>query len=259
MMDTGKWAEIDLDTAGFAYPGAALKKAWTSLHAGDLEPWPDDEDIIEGWRAFHAGDFAAAVDAAEAAGDAAHTLANKAAGIYADYLEEDDAVKQAIYQAGIERSERAIAAFPTDPNAHYFHAYNLGRYSQCISVAKALSQGLGGKIKASLERTLELAPKHGEAQTAMGLYHAEIIAKVGKLVGSMTYGASADKAIEYFEEALRLSDAPITWIEYGNGLYLLYGDKKLDESNGAYARAADKKPIDAMQALDVRFASESLP
>jgi tetratricopeptide (TPR) repeat protein len=257
-MDTRKWAEIDLDTAGFAYPGAALKNAWSALHAGDLEPWPEDEDIVEGWRAFHAGDFAAAVDAAEAAGEAAHALASKAAGIYADYLEEDDAVKQAIYKAGIDRSERAIASFPDDPNAHYFHAYNLGRYSQCISVAKALSQGLGGKIRTSLERTLELAPKHAEAHTAMGLYHAEIIAKVGKLVGSMTYGASADKAIEHFETALGLSDAPIAWIEYGNGLYLLYGDKKVDESNDAYAKAAAKKPIDAMQALDVRYAADSM-
>lgn len=258
-MDTRKWAEIDLDTTGFDYPGAALKKAWKKLHAGDREPWPEDDALADGWRAFHAGDFAAAVQAAESIGDAAHALASKASGIYADYLEESDAVKKAIYEAGIDRSEKAIDAFPDDPNAHYFHAYHLGRYSQCISVAKALSQGMGGKIKTALDRTLELAPDHAEAHTAMGLYHAEIIAKVGKLVGSMTYGASADKAIEHFEEAIRLADVPIAWIEYGNGLYLLYGDKKVDESNEAYAKAAKKKPIDAMQALDVRFAKESLP
>ncbi|NKI34375.1 hypothetical protein HFP89_04270 [Wenzhouxiangella sp. XN79A] len=257
-MDTRKWAEIDLDTTGFAYPGAALKKAWTALHAGDLEPWPEDKALADGWRAFHAGDFAAAVDAGEAAGNAGHALASKASGIYADYLEEDEAIKQAIYQAGIERAEHAIAAFPDEPNAHYFHAYHLGRYSQCISVARALSQGLGGRIQKSLDRALELAPEHAEAHTAKGLYHAEIIAKVGKLVGSMTYGASAERAIEHFEEAIRLADSPIAWIEYGNGLYLLYGDKKLDESNEAYARAAEKTPIDAMQALDVRFANDSM-
>ncbi|MBY6205556.1 hypothetical protein [Halomonas denitrificans] len=257
-MDTGNWAEIDLDTADFAYEDAALKKAWSRLHAGDRQPWPDDPDLQDGWRAFHAGDFAGAVDAALAVGGDGHVLANKASGIYADYLEEDDDVRQAIYQAGIVRAEAAIKAEPEQPNAHYFHAYHLGRYSQCISVAKALSQGLGGKIRTSLDRALDLAPDHAEAHTAMGLYHAEIIAKVGKLVGSMTYGASADKAIEHFEESIRLTDAPIAWIEYGNGLYLLYGDKKVDESNDAYAKAAAMKPIDAMQALDVRFASDSL-
>jgi tetratricopeptide (TPR) repeat protein len=258
-MDTGQWAEIDLDTSAFAYPGKALENAWDGLHAGDREPWPEEPSLVDGWRAFHAGDFAAAVDAATAVGDAAHALANKASGIYADYLEEDDATKQAIYRAGIERAERAIKKDPSNPNAHYFHAYHLGRYSQCISIAKALSQGLGGKIRTSLDRALELAPEHAEAHTAMGLYHAEIIAKVGKLVGSMTYGASADKAKEHFDEAIRLSNAPIAWIEYGNGLYLLYGEKKVDDSNEAYAKAAAMTPIDAMQALDVRFAKDSLP
>ncbi len=257
-MDTGKWAEIDLDTTDFAYTGGALKKAWKELHAGDLEPWPGESKLQDGWRAFHAGDFGAAVDAGLAAGGEGHVLANKASGIYADYLEEDEDAKQAIYQAGIVRADAAIQAEPDNPNAHYFRAYHLGRYSQCISIAKALSQGLGGKIRNSLDRALELAPDHAEAHTAMGLYHAEIIAKVGKLMGSMTYGASADKAIEHFEEAIRLTDAPIAWIEYGNGLYLLFGDKRVDESNDAYAKAAKMKPIDAMQALDVRFATDSL-
>ncbi len=257
-MKTGSWAEIDLDTADFAYEGTALKKAWNRLHAGDRQPWPEETALQDGWRAFHAGDFAGAVDAALAQGGDGHVLANKASGIYADYLEEDDDTKQAIYQAGIVRAEAAIRAEPEQPNAHYFHAYHLGRYSQCISVAKALSQGLGGKIRASLEHALDLAPDHAEAHTAMGLYHAEIIAKVGKLMGSMTYGASADKAIEHFEESIRLTGAPIAWIEYGNGLYLLYGDKKVDESNDAYANAAAMKPIDAMQALDVRYATDSM-
>jgi tetratricopeptide (TPR) repeat protein len=258
-MDTGQWVEIDLDTSAFAYPGKDLAKAWDRLHDGDREPLPGDTAILDGWRAYHAGDFAAAVDAATDAGHSAHVLANKASGIYADYLEDDDAVKLAIYQAGIERAERAIGEDPDNPNAHYFHAYHLGRYSQGISIAKALSQGLGGKIRTSLDRALELAPEHAEAHTAMGLYHAEIISKVGKLVGSMTYGASADKAIEHFEESIRLSNAPIAWIEYGNGLYLLYGDKKVDESNDTYAKAAEMEPIDAMQALDIRFAKDSLP
>jgi tetratricopeptide (TPR) repeat protein len=185
-------------------------------------------------------------------------VVNKASGIYADYLEEDDDARQAIYTAGVERAEAAIERDGENPNAHYFHAFHLGRYSQSISVARALSQGLGGKIRKSLDRAVELQPEHAEAHTALGLYHAEVIDKVGKLVGSMTYGASADKALEHFREAIRLSDAPIAWIEYGNGLYLLYGDKKLDESNEAFAKAAGMQPVDAMQALDIEYARNSL-
>ena len=257
-MDTSNWAEFTSGSAAFEYPGKKLEKAWDRLHAGDREPWPKDDAIQHAWRSFHSGNFAAAVDTALSFGDSAHVVANKASGIYADYLEEDDGVKQAIYTAGIARAESATAADPDNPNSHYFHAYHLGRYSQSISIAKALSQGLGGKIKKSLDRTIELEPLHAEAHTALGLYHAEVISKVGKLVGSMTYGASGNKSMEHFREAIRISHAPIAWIEYGNGLYLLYGEKRVDESNDAYAKAAAMKPIDAMQALDVDYARNSL-
>jgi hypothetical protein len=94
---------------------------------------------------------------------------------------------------------------------------------------KALQQGLGGKIQKSLKQT-PLQPKHAEAHTALGMYHAEIINKVGKLIGSMTYGANDKEAIRHFETALKLTPAsPIAHIEYGNGLYLLYGDNRLDD------------------------------
>jgi len=258
-MDTKDWSAFTGDPSAFDYAGKQLHEAWDDLHAGDREPWPDDESVQHAWRLFHQGRFAEAVDSASALGESAHVVTNKASGIYADYLEEDESVKQTIYTAGIDRAEAAMKFDSENPNAYYFHAYHLGRYSQSISIAKALSQGLGGRIKKSLDRTVELQPRHAEAHTALGLYHAEIISKVGKLVGSMTYGASADKALEHFNQAIEISNAPIAWIEFGNGLYLLFGEKRVEESNQAYEKAANMKPIDAMQALDIEYARNSLP
>lgn len=275
-MKTSKWAKFPHPQGQFDYSGDKLSKAWPELHRGDQEPFPDRKRILaidpehddpdaaaatlaDAWRAFHLGNFAKAVDLAESLGELGHAVANKACGIYADYLEEDEARKVEIYQEGIRRAESAVRNYPDDANAHYFHAFLLGRYSQSISITQALAQGVGGKIKNSLEKSLTLAPNHAEAHTAMGLYHAEIIDKVGKLVGSMTYGASADKAMKHFEQALELTPAaPIALLEYGNGLYLLYGDKRLEESNDAYSRAAAISPIDAMQKLDVEYARASL-
>lgn len=281
-MDTRRWAHFPYPAKSLDYAGNKLEQHWPKLHAGDREPFPDEARMVallrlspesatddkaaalaaglqDAWRAFHRGDFAAAVNQAEALGLIAHAVANKAAGIYADYLEEDDERKLAIYEACVDRAEAACEEFPEEVNAWYLHAFALGRYSQGISVAKALAQGLGGKIKTSLSNTLELESEHAEAHTAMALYHAEIIDKVGKLVGSMTYGASADKALKHFERALELTpEAPIAQIEYGNGLYLLFGDKRLDESNAAYAEAAAIKPLDAMQKLDVEYAKASI-
>ncbi len=258
-MNTEHWAEFPYDQTPYTYDGQALIDAWPRLHRGDCEPLPDDEQLLEAWRRYHAGDFAGAVTLAGEIGIAAHAVANKASGIYADYLEEDDDVKLAIYETGIARAEQAIADYPEDANAHYFRAFLLGRYSQCISITKALSQGVGGKIRESLEAALELAPDHAEAHTALGVYHAEIIDKIGKMIGAMTYGASAEEAMKQFERALELTpDAPIANLEYGNGLYLLFGDKRLDESNAAYEKAAAIEPIDAMQKLDVEFAKASI-
>ena len=126
-------------------------------------------------------------------------------------------------------------------------------------MVKALKQGVGGKIQQSLKKALELQPAHADAHTAMGMYHAEIIDKVGKLIGSMTYGASEARAIEHFETALELTpQSPIACIEYGNGLYLLYGDARLDDVTELYVRASEIQPRDAMEKLDVESALAEL-
>ena len=37
-----KWTRFPHPDKSFAYAGAALKKNWARLHAGDCEPFPDD-------------------------------------------------------------------------------------------------------------------------------------------------------------------------------------------------------------------------
>lgn len=254
-----KWNAFPYDSDEYRYDRKSLKKHWADLHRGDCEPFPDDGDLLDAWAEFHAGDFGQAVELADAIGISGHAVANKATGIYANYLEDNDKRQVSLFQAAIARAEKAIEALPDDPNAHYFHAFNLGRYSQSISVVKAVKQGYAGKIRESLERTLKLEPDHAEAHTALGLYHAEIIDKIGKLIGSMTYGASESDAIEHLETAISLTpDAPIAHIEYANGLYMLFGDKRLDEVTELYVTASEMTPRDAMERLDVEFAKSEL-
>ena len=253
------WNSFPHDASDYLFEGDSLAEHWDRLHAGDREPYPDDTRLQDAWRAFHRGDFGAAVNLADDIGLAAHAVANKATGIYATYLETKEALRQSLFEAAAERAEAAIEAFPDDPNAHYFHAFNLGRYSQSVSVVKALKQGIGGKIQKSLQRTLKLQPDHAEAHTAMGLYHAEILDKVGKLIGSMTYGASADKAMTHFKRSLELTpESPIAKIEYANGLYMLFGDDRYDEVSDLYVAAAEATPLDAMERLDVEAARAEL-
>jgi tetratricopeptide (TPR) repeat protein len=253
-----KWTAFPYDDADYAYDAAALKKQWTRLHTGDVEPLPKDDKVLAAWALFHAGEFQKAHDAGLKAGGAGITVANKAQAIYANYLEKSEKTKLAMFQEVAERAEQQAAADPKNPNAHYWMAYALGRYSQGISVTKALAQGLGGKVKGALETTLKLAPKHADAHIALAAFHAEVIDKVGKLLGK-TQGADAATGLKLYKEALKLNPASaIAMIEYANGLVMLEGEKKMKEAEALYAQAAACEPMDAMERLDVEAAKAEL-
>lgn len=253
-----KWTAFPYDNSAFVYTPATLKKHWARLHAGDAEPFPKDTDVVQAWIHFHAGEFQAAHDAGLAAGGAGITVANKAQGIYANYLEKKEKVKLEMFMEIAERAEAQQADDPKNPNAWYWQAYALGRYGQGISVAKALAQGLGTKVKTALETTIKLAPKHADAHIALGAFHAEVIDKVGKLLGK-TQGADTATGLKMFEQALKLNPASaIAMIERANGLVMLEGDKRMKEAEQLYADAAACEAMDAMELLDIELAKEEL-
>jgi tetratricopeptide (TPR) repeat protein len=215
--------------------------------------------VQEAWRLYHQGEFQKACDAGLAAGLDGYNAANKATMIYATYLEDNGQRKLEMFQSISVRCEELQKAQPKNANGHYFQAYALGRYSQGISVLKALTDGLGGKIKAALERTLKLQPKHAEAHTALGAYNAEVVDKMGSMVGKLTYGASKDVSLKHFDTALKLTpDSAIACIEYANALVLLFGRSRMDDAVKLYEKAAAATPVEAMERLDVELARSEL-
>jgi tetratricopeptide (TPR) repeat protein len=253
-----KWTAFPYDNADYLYDPASLKKNWARLHAGDAEPLPKDDKVAAAWALFHAGEFEKAAAAGVKAGGAGITVANKAQALYANYLEKSEKTKLALFMEVAERAEAQAAEDPRNANAHYLMAYALGRYSQGISVAKALAQGLGGKVKGALETAIKLQPKHADAHIALGAFHAEIIDKVGSLLGR-TQGASKDTGLAMYKQALKLNpQSAIAMVEYANGLVMLEGDKKMKEAEKLYADAAACEPKDAMERLDVEMAKAEL-
>jgi tetratricopeptide (TPR) repeat protein len=253
-----KWTAFPYDASAYTYDAAALKKKWARLHAGDAEPLPKDDKVLAAWALYHAGEFQKATEAGLKAGGTGITVANKAQAIYANYLEKNEKTKLALLLEVVERAEAQAAEDPKNANAHYLLAYALGRYSQGISVAKALTQGLGGKVKTALETAIELQPKHADAHIALGSFHAEVIDKVGSLLGR-TQGASKDAGLSMFKTALKLNPhSAIAMIEYANGLVMLEGNKKMKEAEKLYADAAAFDAQDAMECLDVEMAKAEL-
>jgi tetratricopeptide (TPR) repeat protein len=159
----------------------------------------------------------------------------------------------------MERAEAAMESHPKDANAYYFYGLAAGRYSQSISIATALKKGLGGKVKATLEQAIKLQAKHADAHIAFGTWHAEIIGKVGSMVGGLTYGAKKDAALEHFQKAIKLNpDSAIAKVEYANGLVTLFGKDRMKDAEKLYAEAVKAKPADAMERLDVEMAKSEM-
>ncbi len=253
-----KWTAFPYSDAHYTLSSAALKKAWPRLHTGDAEPLPKDAALLAAWALFHAGEFQQAQEAGLKIGGTGITVANKAQSIYATYLEKSEKTRLAMFQEVAARAEAQAAADPGNANAHYWMAYALGRYSQGISVAKALAQGLGSKVKGALEATLRLAPQHADAHIALGAFHAEVIDKVGKLLGR-TQGADAATGLKLFQQAIKLNPASaIALVEYANGMVMLEGEKRMKEAEKLYAQAAACVAADAMERLDIEMAKAEL-
>jgi len=162
----GKWQKFPHDDSEFAYAGPALGKAWAGLHAGDRVAWPDRKwlsgvleanpdaapdgfdgdlekltgDLQDAWRAFHGGRFGDAIESVGKCGLLAHAVANKAAGVYATYLETNNSRQQTCFLDAAKRAEQAQQVLPDDPNSHYFHAFS--------PIAVCASAWFGAKVSA---------------------------------------------------------------------------------------------------------------
>jgi tetratricopeptide (TPR) repeat protein len=263
-----------------------LREHWAQLHRGDREPFPDLEridtlaasartlsELVErlggaaavakglqrAWAAFHNGQFADAIKLGGAQGAFGAAAANKAAAVHSLYAQlEPNPLAALLIEAG-ERGEAAVRLLPHEANVHYSLALVLGRYSQRLSILRALAQGMAERVRSHLERTLELEPQHAEAHVALGLFHAEIVAKLGSIAASLTYRTSASAAIKHFERAVELTPhSPIALMEYAHGLRLLDAGAHRREVLDLYQRAAACRPLDTVDQLDCKRAREEL-
>jgi len=227
---------------------------WPRLHGSTSRP-PSDTDLLEGWTAYHNGEFSLAATRGEALGEKGLALLNQATAIHANYVEPREATRLALLRQVAGRAQSQLLAHPDDASALYWLAYALGRHAQAVSVARALAQGLGSQIKLTLEQLLALQPDHADAHFALGAFHAEVIDKVGPLVGRMTYGVRAETAEALFRRGLVLNPHSASGhIECARALLALHGETHIDEATKLYERAAAIEPADTRERLDQELA-----
>ncbi|MDR3371575.1 hypothetical protein [Rhodoferax sp.] len=253
-----KWTAFPY-AGDYSFDAASVKNKWARLHAGDLEPLPSDNSVLEAWAHFHNGEFQKAAIMGLCLGKIGLSVASKATCVYATYLEKHEIRRLDLFQEVADQTSELAEQDPDNLNARYWRAYALGRYSQGISVAKALAQGLGTKVKTDLEYVIRRAPQHADAHVALGSFHAEVIDKVGSLIGAMAYGANKEIGLQLFDQALKLhGESAYGLLEYAHAILMLDGEDKMDTANQLYQQAARVKPQDATERLDVEMARAQL-
>lgn len=280
-----QWTSFPNPDPAFDFSGERLREAWPRLHAGDREPFPDRDDIAEliatevrlgdaavgtdagkiaadlqdAWRDFHRGEFRLAFERGLGAGPLGQAVAITADGVQAFFLEPREADQVARYQALAGRAGDALDFLPLRAASHYRYAWALGLLSRQLPAMQVLAEGLGSKLHAALEAALELDADHPEAHTALGLYHAEVMDKIGVALARLTWRVEPEAAEAHLRTAIRLTpEAPNAWIGLGVGLRLLDGLKHGDEARAALAKAAAMQPLDARQALEIAYARRKL-
>jgi len=253
-----KWAAFPY-AGEYNFDPISVKKSWSRLHLGDQEPLPKEADVLQAWTHFHNGEFQKAATLGQSLGLAGMNVAHKAICVYASYLEKHESRRLALFKQVAEEAEQQLAQDPGNFNARYLRAYALGRYSQGISVAKALAQGLGAKIKTDLESVIHDQPKHLDAHVALGSFHAEVIDKVGSLIGAMAYGANKETGLNLFTRAIQLNmQSALCMVEYAHAMLMLSGEEMMKEASRMYQLAARAKPVDATERLEVELAKSEL-
>ena len=250
------------DQSAYDYPGDKLKEAWPRLTRGFGDyPYPDADWVVNMATAHPdalektvkagtgftgkagrgraicgapAGCLAPAVPRRLRQGQGAGTGPWESAARYrrcsprcstpCSWL-PDQAEKQRLLEEVIDYTEQAGPLVKADIVAQFGSVYAKARLAEELSVPVVLKRGYTSEIPKELDALLARQPNQPFALAPYGGYEAGVIRKVGKLVGKMTYGVSADKMEQYFARSFRqANDLPIGHYEYANALTYVYGD-----------------------------------
>lgn len=290
------WKPFPYDQKAFDYSGDKLREAWPRLTRGfgANYPFPDADWVVtmatrhpealektvaagtgfsgkpeeaqvyaeklqDVWRKVFRGDFAQAKKDGLALGVSGQVPGMFAQVLYAMFLAPNQDEKQRLLEEVISYTDEAGPLLNADPIAQFGRAYAKARLAEDLPVPVVLKRGYTSEIPKELDALLAKQPNQPFALALYGGYEAGVIRKVGKLVGKMTYGVSADKMEQYFARSFRAADdLPIGHYEYANALAYVYGEDEEQKALEQLKKAVAIKPINAMEALEVAHAQQLL-
>lgn len=294
---TKPWNKAPFGSQVFDYTPDQIKELWPQLMDGLRIPYPSPEylriryerfpvfkesypgfdgdfdklsrDVVNVWRLFLRGDYQEAAREGEKYGVASRIPGKLAQLMYAIYLEPNLAEKHMLLQDTantVREYGAAVDAMKRDKQFHddyviirVGYSYAIGRIAEDVPIATAIARNYVFKVLDAANDVRDLAPDHPLGLAFRAGIDANVVRKVGKAAGRMTFGAKQTDVKVFFDKALgTVPNMAVIRYEYANAL--LYMDKKrqIDESMAQLKRAAGTKPRFSMEALDAMYAAKRL-
>jgi hypothetical protein len=181
-----------------------------------------------------ASQLAASFDSSEGYAFAARALSEHASN-QADNKQEPLFAQCEMY------ARQAVKLNPKNADAYFEIAVAVGQLGRLRDITYAISNGVASQVRDNLQTALELNPRHWYAMIVLGRWHTELAARgVGWL-----YGASGDRAVQLFDNAVKLEPKRIlVRVEVASGLLVLDKTKYLDRAKRELEIAVKLEPSD---------------
>ncbi|MFZ5755825.1 MAG: hypothetical protein ACOY3X_02870 [Pseudomonadota bacterium] len=290
------WNKAPFDTAPFDYTPEQIRSNWDMLMSGLGVPYPSAEFLRDGynafpelkakhrnfdgdyaklesdlngvWRLFLRGDFQAAMQRGSELGPMG-TLAGKVSQVfYAVYLEPDLSHKHMLLQDCANTIREFADSFDkmkTSKESRYrnnyvvaqiAYVYSIGRIAEDVPIPVAIGRNYVFKVLGAIDDVRELSPGNPLGLAASAGADANVVRKVGKATGRITFGARQNNIRADFESALKTADLAVIRYEYANAILYLNKKRDIDEAIEQLKRAESTRPRFAMEALDAMYASK---
>lgn len=201
-------------------------------------------------EAFDAGRFAEAAAAGRAEGTTdALILAGRAAATQAAWQTPDKAKARALLLQAEADFAAVLKREPANLDALLQQGIAVGYRAKLEN-----SPGLARQARRMFEAVLVKRPGDALALGAMGGWHGEAVATLGKFIAGTALGAKEAQSLRFFEKAIAAPGAdPAVPIFYASTLLAL-SDRNAPKARVLLARALKAKPSDGFEALVQRNA-----
>lgn len=195
--------------------------------------------------AFSEGRFPEAATLGQKEGTTASlVLACRAQAIGAAYEVRDAARAGALLDQAVDSCDRALKTAPGNPVATLHRGLAIGYQAKL-----ARSPGLAKDARRAFEAALARMPGDATALAALGGWHGESVATLGRFIAGTALGAREKDSRAWFDKALAAPDAdPVVPVFYASTLLALSADNAT-AAKALLQRATRTRARDGFEAL----------